>query len=101
MSFSVKFFELQSKMLSENSKLVGEHPYMSSPITWLIPTRGISYWHNSETRGQIYMAGNIVGWFLGLVSICIYAGVALADIVARRRGFDPIDEREWSYRNNR
>jgi dolichyl-phosphate-mannose-protein mannosyltransferase len=94
LSFFLKFFELQGKMLSENNKLVAEHPYMSSPITWLIPSRGISYWHQPESRGQIYLAGNVVGWVLGLASIAIYAGIALADVVATRRGFDLMDERE-------
>ncbi|CAO3677697.1 unnamed protein product [Umbelopsis ramanniana] len=92
MSFFAKFLELQSKMLSENNKLVAEHPYMSSPITWLVPTKGISYWHNQTTKGQIYLAGNIVGWVLGLASVAIYCGIGLADIVAQRRGFDLIDE---------
>ncbi|GAB5591503.1 Dolichyl-phosphate-mannose--protein mannosyltransferase 4 [Umbelopsis nana] len=92
LSFFLKFFELQGKMLSENNKLVAEHPYMSSPITWLIPSRGISYWHQPESRGQIYLAGNVVGWVLGLASIAIYAGIALADVVATKRGFDLMDE---------
>jgi dolichyl-phosphate-mannose--protein O-mannosyl transferase len=94
MSFFAKFLELQSKMLSENNKLVAEHPYMSSPITWLVPTKGISYWHNQTTKGQIYLAGNIVGWVLGLASVAIYCGIGLADIVAQRRGFELIDERK-------
>ncbi|KAM3586300.1 Dolichyl-phosphate-mannose--protein mannosyltransferase 4 [Umbelopsis sp. WA50703] len=92
MPFLFKFVELQLKMLSENNKLTGEHPYMSSPITWLIPNKGISYWHNTETKGQIYMTGNIVGWCLGIASIAVYCGIALADLVARRRGFDLLDE---------
>jgi dolichyl-phosphate-mannose-protein mannosyltransferase len=94
MPFLFKFVELQLKMLSENNKLTGEHPYMSSPITWLIPNKGISYWHNTETKGQIYMTGNIVGWCLGIASIAVYCGIALADLVARRRGFDLLDERK-------
>jgi hypothetical protein len=40
------------------------------------------------------LAGNVVGWVLGLASIAIYTGIAVADIVATRRGFDLMDERE-------
>ncbi|KAG2215490.1 hypothetical protein INT45_012085 [Circinella minor] len=90
--FIMKFFELQGRMLRHNSGLTKPHPYQSTPITWPFLIRGISYWSKNDTREQIYMTGNVFGWWLSIGGVAIYAGIMLADILARRRGIEPIDE---------
>ncbi|KAI9258774.1 O-mannosyltransferase [Phascolomyces articulosus] len=92
MSFIMKFFELQGRMLRHNSGLTKPHPYQSTPITWPFLIRGISYWSKNDTREQIYMTGNVFGWWLSIGGVAVYAGVMLADTLARRRGVEPIDE---------
>ncbi|KAI8097247.1 O-mannosyltransferase [Halteromyces radiatus] len=91
MLFLRKFFELQGRMLSHNAGLTKPHPYQSTPISWPFMVRGISYWSNNDTREQIYMTGNLIGWYLGFASVIIYVGVLLADTLARHRGIEPID----------
>ncbi|CDH58914.1 glycosyltransferase family 39 protein [Lichtheimia corymbifera JMRC:FSU:9682] len=92
MPFLRKFIELQLRMFKHNSGLTKPHPYQSTPISWPFLIRGISYWSKSSTREQIYMTGNLFGWWLSVGAVAVYAGVALADTLARRRGIEPIDE---------
>ncbi|KAI9322162.1 glycosyltransferase family 39 protein [Dichotomocladium elegans] len=92
MAFIFKFLELQGRMLKHNAGLTKPHPYQSTPIMWPFLIRGISYWSKNETREQIYMTGNVFGWWLSVGALAIYAGVMLADILARRRGIEPIEE---------
>lgn len=101
MLFLRKFLELQGRMLSHNAGLTKPHPYQSSPISWPFMVRGISYWSNNDTREQIYMTGNLIGWYLGIASVAIYAGIVLADTLARHRGIEPIDGRKWTEANGR
>lgn len=96
MPFLRKFIELQLRMFKHNAGLTKPHPYQSTPISWPFMIRGISYWSKSSTREQIYMTGNIFGWWLSVGAVAVYAGVALADTLARRRGIEPIDERKWN-----
>lgn len=95
MWFLSKFFELQGRMLSHNAGLTKPHPYQSTPITWPFLIRGISYWSKDATREQIYMTGNLFGWWLSVGGVAVYAGIMLADVLARRRGLEPIDERKF------
>ncbi|KAI9281128.1 O-mannosyltransferase [Sporodiniella umbellata] len=92
MPFLRKFFELQGKMLSHNAGLTKPHPYQSTPITWPFMIRGVSYWSKEDTRSQIYLTGNLFGWYLSVGGIAVFAGIMLADVLARRRGIEPIDE---------
>ncbi|KAI8643217.1 glycosyltransferase family 39 protein [Parasitella parasitica] len=92
MPFIKKFFELQGRMLSHNAGLTKPHPYQSTPITWPFMIRGVSYWSKEETRSQIYLTGNLFGWYLSVGGIAVFAGIMLADVLARRRGIDPIEE---------
>ncbi|ORX55154.1 family 39 glycosyltransferase [Hesseltinella vesiculosa] len=91
MPFLRKYLELQGRIFSHNAGLTKPHPYQSAPISWPVMLRGISYWSKDETREQIYMTGNVVGWYLGLASVAIYSGVFLADLISRHRGIEPID----------
>lgn len=92
MPFIKKFFELQGRMISHNAGLTKPHPYQSTPITWPFMIRGVSYWSKESTRSQIYLTGNLFGWYLSVGGIAVFAGIMLADVLARRRGIDPIEE---------
>ncbi|KAI8379726.1 glycosyltransferase family 39 protein [Radiomyces spectabilis] len=92
MPFLRKFFELQGRMLSHNAGLTKPHPYQSRPIAWPFMIRGISYWSKNDTREQIYMTGNLFGWYISIGSLAVFAGIILADTLARRRGIEPVDE---------
>jgi dolichyl-phosphate-mannose-protein mannosyltransferase len=90
MNFFKKFFELQMLMLQHNAGLTASHPYASGPINWPFVISGISFWTENDTKKQIYLAGNVVGWWLCAVAISVYVGIMGADALARRRGIKPI-----------
>ncbi|KAK9765558.1 Dolichyl-phosphate-mannose--protein mannosyltransferase 4 [Basidiobolus ranarum] len=90
-NFFVKFWELQKKMISQNSQLVATHPFQSNPITWPFVIRGISFWTRGSDRSQIYFLPNPFGWVLGYLSLTAFIGVLLADQLALRRKLYLID----------
>ncbi|KIJ65592.1 glycosyltransferase family 39 protein [Hydnomerulius pinastri MD-312] len=92
MSFFKKFAELQLLMLQHNAGLTASHPYASSPINWPFLLSGISFWTENDTQKQIYLIGNIVGWWTCVVAISIFVGIVGADLLARRRGAEPIPD---------
>ena len=77
-------------MMQHNAGLTASHPYASSPINWPFLLSGISFWTENSTNKQIYLIGNIVGWWTCVVSLSVYVGVLGADLLARRRGIEPI-----------
>ncbi|KAI8059584.1 dolichyl-phosphate-mannose--protein mannosyltransferase 4 [Gongronella butleri] len=85
MPFMAKFMELQFLMLDHNARLVTEHPYQSKPYTWAWMRRGIAYWQNKESRSQIYLCGNLTGWWAILVCIPVYVVMASVLAIAKRR----------------
>jgi dolichyl-phosphate-mannose-protein mannosyltransferase len=97
MNFFRKFGELQLLMLQHNAGLTASHPYASNPINWPFLLTGISFWTENETQKQIYLIGNIVGWWTCVVALSIYVGIIGADLLARRRGVDPIPDRKLYY----
>ncbi|KYK58597.1 glycosyltransferase [Drechmeria coniospora] len=96
MPFLVKWYELQSAMFYHNSKLTSSHPYASHPYQWPFLLRGISFWTHSDTRQQIYFAGNPVGWWIAAGLLAVFAGIICADQVSLRRGVDALDHRTRS-----
>ncbi|RDB20864.1 Dolichyl-phosphate-mannose--protein mannosyltransferase 4 [Hypsizygus marmoreus] len=92
MNFFKKFAELQLLMLQHNAGLTASHPYASSPINWPFLLTGISFWTESENQRQIYLIGNLIGWWTCVVALSIYVGILGADLLARRRGMDPIPD---------
>lgn len=92
MNFFKKFFELQVLMLQHNAGLTSSHPYASEPINWPFDLTGISFWTGNDERQQIYAIGNPVGWWLCVLGVSIFLGVIGADMLARRRGVEPIEE---------
>ncbi|PIA15241.1 mannosyltransferase PMTI [Coemansia reversa NRRL 1564] len=96
MSFLAKYAELQGLMLHHNSALTATHPFQSSPISWPLLTRGISFWTDNAQRRQIYLLGNPAGWWMADVALLLYAMlVPLLEFFRRRavRVIDPVAER--------
>lgn len=94
MNFFRKFGELQLLMVQHNAGLTASHPYASAPINWPFLLSGISFWTDNEAKKQIYLIGNLVGWWSCAVALSIFIGILGADLLARRRGMDPIPDRE-------
>lgn len=92
MNFFRKFAELQLLMVQHNAGLTASHPYASTPINWPFSLSGISFWTENDTHKQIYLIGNLIGWWACVVGLSIYIGVLGADLIARRRGMDPIPD---------
>ncbi|KAI8985200.1 glycosyltransferase family 39 protein [Pilobolus umbonatus] len=86
MGFLEKFLEYQKLMIHHNNHLTAEHPFASRPLAWILMTRGISYWADQGKMNQIYMTGNIAGWWLSLVSLIVFSVVCLVDAAYRKRG---------------
>jgi dolichyl-phosphate-mannose--protein O-mannosyl transferase len=92
MNFFLKFIELQTLMLQHNAGLTASHPYATNPINWPFLLSGISFWTQNDTKRQIYMIGNVVGWWTCVISLSVFTGIIGADLLARRRGIQPIPE---------
>ncbi|GAA5848504.1 hypothetical protein JCM9279_006585 [Rhodotorula babjevae] len=91
MSFLRKFFELQILMLQHNAGLTDSHPYASGPVNWPFLLSGISFWTgDAEARTQVYLIGNVVGWWACIMALSVFVGVLAADQLAQRRGLTPI-----------
>jgi len=101
MNFFKKWFELQILMLQHNSGLSSSHPYASTPIEWPFCLSGVSFWTKNDKGQQIYMIGNLLDWWVCSVALSIFVGIVGADLLARRRGIEPIERevRTRLYRN--
>jgi len=91
-SFIKKFVELQILMLQHNAGLTASHPYASDPVEWPFCLSGVSFWTDNETNQQIYMIGNLLGWWACAIALSVFVGIVGADMLARRRGLDPIED---------
>ena len=96
MNFFKKYIELQLLMFQHNAGLTASHPYASGPINWPFLISGISFWTDNDSKKQIYLTGNIFGWWTCVVGLSIFVGVVGADLLARRRAMDPIPDRMYS-----
>ncbi|KAL0953784.1 hypothetical protein HGRIS_004968 [Hohenbuehelia grisea] len=92
MNFFKKFAELQLLMMQHNAGLTASHPYASGPLNWPFLVSGISFWTQNEDQKQIYLIGNVVGWWTCVVSLSSFVGIIGADLLARRRGVYPLTE---------
>ena len=92
MNFFKKFGELQLLMLQHNAGLTASHPYASGPSNWPFLLSGISFWTENDEKKQIYLIGNILGWWTCALSLSVLVGILGADMLARRRGIEPISE---------
>lgn len=96
MNFFKKFFELQILMLQHNAGLTADHPYASQPIDWPFDLSGISFWTDNVDNQQVYAIGNLAGWWICVLGLSVFVGVVGADGLARRRGIEPIEDRQSS-----
>ncbi|KAJ1942889.1 Dolichyl-phosphate-mannose--protein mannosyltransferase 4, partial [Linderina macrospora] len=63
----------------------------STPITWPLLLRGISFWTNNGERKQIYLLGNPIGWWASDAALFAY-GVSMVMIwLCERRDVDVVD----------
>lgn len=92
LGFGRKWAELQRAMFFHNNALTSEHPYASEPFQWPFLLRGVSFWTNAETKGQIYFLGNPIGWWFASSLLAVFVGVIGADQLSLRRGIDAIEE---------
>jgi dolichyl-phosphate-mannose-protein mannosyltransferase len=90
LSFIRKFGELQLLMLQHNAGLTASHPYASSPLNWPFLLSGISFWTENDKKEQMYLIGNVVGWWSCVMAISVFVGIIVADLLARRRAIYPI-----------
>lgn len=87
--FFTDYLELQGRMFKSNNQLTATHPYMSSPHTWPLLTRGISFWSSKKEgdQAQIYLVGNFVGWYLINLAVLLFIGLYVFDQLATLRQF--------------
>ncbi|KAK7206086.1 Dolichyl-phosphate-mannose-protein mannosyltransferase-domain-containing protein [Myxozyma melibiosi] len=85
--FLTKWLELQIAMFRHNNALTASHPYASHPPEWPFMLRGVSFWTDSNSRSQIYLVGNPLGWWFAICCLAVLAGVLVADQLTRRRRF--------------
>lgn len=88
--FLTDYLELQGRMFKSNNQLTATHPYMSSPHTWPLLTRGISFWSSKKEgdQSQIYLVGNYVGWYLIDIAVLVFLGLFVFDHLAILRQFE-------------
>ncbi len=87
-------------MIQHNAGLTASHPYASGPFNWPFDLSGISFWTHNTDKQQIYLIGNVASWWLCVIGMSIWVGIVGADALARRRGLEPIEDREFKRRNN-
>ncbi|KAJ2397659.1 Dolichyl-phosphate-mannose--protein mannosyltransferase 4 [Coemansia sp. RSA 2603] len=91
MGFLSKYVELQGLMIKHNNALTTVHPFQSTPITWPLMTRGISFWTNNTERKQIYLLGNPIGYWMSDMAMAMYVAVLVVIELCRRRNEDIVD----------
>ncbi|KAI9472748.1 Dolichyl-phosphate-mannose--protein mannosyltransferase 4 [Coemansia sp. RSA 989] len=91
MGFMAKFIELQGLMIRHNNALTTVHPFQSTPITWPLLLRGISFWTDKDSRRQIYLLGNPVGWWTANCALLLYGMLVVALAVLERRNAPVVD----------
>ncbi|GAB0098898.1 Protein O-mannosyltransferase 1 [Sergentomyia squamirostris] len=96
LSFLRKFMELQLKMLWYTDSLqINNHMYGSTPIDWIFMSKGIAYWVDPESNGQVHLLGNLVIWYSGTLAVFIYLGFLVVYLLRRRRLCYDLPEAEW------
>lgn len=85
--FLKKWIETQKSMFEHNNKLSSEHPFASEPYSWPGSLSGVSFWTNGDEKKQIYFIGNIIGWWFQVISLAVFVGIIVADLITRHRGY--------------
>ncbi|XP_055383708.1 protein O-mannosyltransferase 1 [Condylostylus longicornis] len=94
MSFWKKFIELHNKMLWYTDQ-ISSHMYSSDVLDWPFLNKGIAYWIDRDSNGQIHLLGNILIWYSGTISIFIYCTLLGLYLIRRRRLCYDLPEIEW------
>ena len=94
MNFFSKFIQLQDLMFAHNAGLTASHPYASSPNSWPFAKKGISFWTQNEGHKQIYLVGNLVGWWTAAGAVFLIFGIFPASIFAERRNIPVLSDCE-------
>lgn len=94
MNFFSKFIQLQDLMFAHNAGLTASHPYASSPSSWPFAKKGISFWTLNDGHKQIYLVGNLVGWWTTAGAVILIFGIFPATIFAERRNIPVLSECE-------
>ena len=92
MNFFSRFLELQDLMFAHNAGLTASHPYASSPSSWPFAKKGISFWTQNEGHKQIYLVGNLVGWWTAAGAVFLIFGIFPASIFAERRNIPVLSD---------
>lgn len=85
--FFKKWIELQKSMFEQNNKLSSEHPFASQPQAWPGSLSGVSFWTKDSERRQIFFTGNIVGFWFEMISLSVYLGIIVTDLITRQRSY--------------
>uniref|UniRef100_A0A1B0CDS7 Protein O-mannosyltransferase 1 n=1 Tax=Lutzomyia longipalpis TaxID=7200 RepID=A0A1B0CDS7_LUTLO len=95
-SFLRKFTELQMKMLWYSDGLqANSHMYGSTPLEWLFLDKGIAYWVDSQSNGQIHLLGNIAIWYAGTFAVVTYLALLAFYLLRRRRLCFDLPDGDW------
>lgn len=70
-SFFGKFVELNREMYRANAILTAKHDYSSPWYTWPFMLRPVFYWQDLDKEEYIYLLGNPLIYWLGILSIII------------------------------
>lgn len=92
MNFFSRFLELQDLMFAHNAGLTASHPYASSPSSWPFAKKGISFWTQNDGHRQIYLVGNLVGWWTAAGAVFLIFGIFPATIFAERRNIPVLSD---------
>lgn len=95
LSFLEKFFELHSKMLWSTKNDISSHMYSSEPLEWPLLDKGIAYWVDKKSNGQIHLLGNVLTWYSATAAIFVYFGLLAFYLVRRQRLAFDLPQREW------
>ena len=96
MPFLKKWWELQGLMFLHNNQLSSEHPFASQPGAWPLAQSGVSFWNDNDERKQIFFIGNVIGFWLQVGFLAVYAGFVAADLVTSRRDCNILSARARS-----
>lgn len=100
MNFFSKFIQIQTLAFSYNAGLTESHPYQSSPSSWPFVKNGISFWMQDKGQKQIYLVGNVVGWWTTAGAVFLAFGVFTAVIIAKRRKTPILSECRYQNEKN-
>ena len=84
-TFLSKFLEIHQLMWKTNNGLKSSHPYDSKPLQWPLLDRGIAFWRANPDNAGIYFIGNPLVWIPAALSILLYLGFELVDLILKQR----------------